>query len=969
MKYLLDLWQISTTPCALSEDEARQECMTRVILVIMGATTFIFTPFLFVGWSVDILTLDMPLTTTVLSFFCAVGWWLAQRGYWRLSRYIPPVIVWGIALIDTYKYGLWITNIIEYSIAIVLTVLLLNSRMQWGALWLGLGGTLVLNAIYTYSQDGAINMADCGYWLAAIGGYFIILILLLRFFTDQFRYALEQSRANSEKLMQEIYNRKQVEKELRESEEKFRTIAEQIGDVIFLTDTQGVITYVSPAVKDTFGLAPNEMQGHTFIEFLIETDISKAMTAFESAVSGEKMADSLELTMKHKDGPVFLGELKATIYQKRGVIAGTLGSIRDITKRKRMEEALRESEARFRSVFEQAAVGIAIALPNGQITDVNDKLCDILGYTRAELKTLTIRDITLPDDFETESRYAQDVLNGNRDEFNVEKRYLHKEGHTIWANMSSNVVRHENGNIKFIIGVVVDITERVRAEDALRASERRLDQMLQTLVEGMVKVDLAGEITYANRAAERILETHKFHILQRYYNESKWQQVDADGNPFPLDQLPLALALGQKREVKGLEHGIQAPDGRIKWLSVNAAPLLDEQGQLYGAIASFRDITERKQTEETLIRYREHLKELVQMRTAELQAQYNQLHAILRSVGDAIFMTDFDRRILYVNSAFTTLTGYTPAEVLGQDICALDIIADCVSHLTSIIPTLHGKKLCQGDVVIQRRDGRSYDAALTIAPVYDDTEQTTGYVFTHRDISQSKDLERARNQFITNISHQFHTPLTLLKINIYLLLGAELSEKQRQRLQSMETSVDWLIKIIKDTLEISALDSGKCIETWSQVSLVSIIGEVLDRYHKQAQSLGSVLECAPIPTLPRVMGDAGRLAQALGELVENAVVFTPAGGKITIIARVVTIEAESWVAIAVQDTGPGIAVEEQSQLFERFFRGGLAESGHTAGTGLGLSIAQKIAQAHGGYISVESTPGQGSTFTLWLRVE
>ncbi len=149
----------------------------------------------------------------------------------------------------------------------------------------------------------------------------------------------------------------------------------------------------------------------------------------------------------------------------------------------------------------------------------------------------------------------------------------------------------------------IDITERQQMEQALRDSERRLDQMLQTMVDGMVMVDLDGQITYANPSAQRILEVRRDGILGRYYHEREWRQIDADGNPYPAERLPITIALEQKREVKGMEHGIEAPNGQQKWLSVNTAPLVDEEGQLYGAIASFRDVTERKDAQQKIERY------------------------------------------------------------------------------------------------------------------------------------------------------------------------------------------------------------------------------------------------------------------------------------------------------------------------------------------------------------------------------
>jgi PAS domain S-box-containing protein len=166
-----------------------------------------------------------------------------------------------------------------------------------------------------------------------------------------------------------------------------------------------------------------------------------------------------------------------------------------------------------------------------------------------------------------------------------------------------------------------EIVERKRVEEALRESGRRLERMLQTLIDGMVRVNVEGEITYANPAAERILEVHQDKLLGRYYHERSWRQIDEDGTPYPPERLPLAQALTQRREVEGNEHGIEAPNGERKWLSVNAAPLIDETGELYGAIASFRDITEHKRAEAKLQEYAENLERMVEAKVRELEQE------------------------------------------------------------------------------------------------------------------------------------------------------------------------------------------------------------------------------------------------------------------------------------------------------------------------------------------------------------
>jgi two-component system phosphate regulon sensor histidine kinase PhoR len=357
----------------------------------------------------------------------------------------------------------------------------------------------------------------------------------------------------------------------------------------------------------------------------------------------------------------------------------------------------------------------------------------------------------------------------------------------------------------------------------------------------------------------------------------------------------------------------------------------------------------------------------VASRTAEILAEKETSEAILNSVGDAIMMSGPDMRIRYVNPAFTALTGYSLDEIRGQDANRFGAGVGSVHEVGSIAETLEKGQVWRGDVTVQRKDGRTYDAALTVAPVQDAEGKRLGYVSSHRDISRIKELDRARNRFITNVSHQLRTPVTNLKLYARLLRIGRHSEKASHYLQVVEAQAERLSHLVQDILELTTLDSGQAILDWEPINLADLLGAGEAGYRERAASAGIALLVAP-PTAapPPVMGDPERLAQALDELMENALLFTPTGGRVEVTAGTVAQEGRTWVALTVGDSGPGIPPAEQPRIFERFFRGGLADAGDLHGTGLGLSIVDEIMRAHGGRVTVESAPGGGSRFTLWL---
>ncbi len=363
----------------------------------------------------------------------------------------------------------------------------------------------------------------------------------------------------------------------------------------------------------------------------------------------------------------------------------------------------------------------------------------------------------------------------------------------------------------------------------------------------------------------------------------------------------------------------------------------------------------------------EGLEAEVAVRTLEIRTEQEKSEAILRSVGEAIALMDLNLRIQYVNEAYTALTGYLLEDVKDRDPTTVGPVVQSDQVRQVLRKAMAIGDIWRGETVARRKDGRSYDAMLTVAPVLDGEGQVTGYVASHQDISPQKELERARRQFMTNVSHELRTPVANIKLYTDLLQQGITGDKPGHYLVVLGEQAERLSRLIQGILEMITLDSGQAARTWNRVALSTLVHDTTIRFQDRAESAGLQLILEPLPRdLPAVTGDQVRLGQALGELVKNAVTFTPEGGEVSTRVAAVVDHDRTWLTIAVQDTGPGIPADEQPKVFDRFFRGRLAESGHVPGTGLGLSMCQEILRAHGGRVTVESSPGEGSTFVLWL---
>jgi PAS domain S-box-containing protein len=346
------------------------------------------------------------------------------------------------------------------------------------------------------------------------------------------------------------------------------------------------------------------------------------------------------------------------------------------------KEALRAKIEEMDRYFTLSLDLLCIADTSGHFIRLNPEWEKVLGYSLSDLEGRLFLDFVHPDDME-DTLAAMSKLDAQEQVLSFENRYRCKDGSYRWIEWRS----HPQGDL--IYATARDITDRKQSEEALRKSERELETLLQTMADGMVTTDITGRIIYSNQAAEQILGIGK-DILGKYYQSREWRQLDEYGEPYPQDQLPLAIVLREQRAVANIEHMIEAPDGERKWLSVNAAPLFDDAGQLFGGIANFRDITERKQVEKAL---------------QESEERFRSLFQSVESV--AVQGYGMDGVTQYWNQASERLYGYTAQEAIGQNLLDLIIPSEMREGVSLAMRQMSesGQAIPASDLVLRRKDG------------------------------------------------------------------------------------------------------------------------------------------------------------------------------------------------------------------------------------------------------------------------
>lgn len=347
-----------------------------------------------------------------------------------------------------------------------------------------------------------------------------------------------------------------------------------------------------------------------------------------------------------------------------------------------------------------------------------------------------------------------------------------------------------------------------------------------------------------------------------------------------------------------------------------------------------------------------------------LSSERNQSSAILRSMVEGVAVIDTQERLVFYNRAFSDILILPES---GQEGMAIIEVVRNTTLLNLIRRALRGEEGLQSDIITGIVQPRCF--AVTAAPVKRqigqadaEKERPSGAVVVLHDVTELRRLERVRQDFVANVSHEFKTPLTAIQGFAETLLAGALEDpgNNRRFLEIIRNHAERLARLTDDLLKLARIEAGKLELEFLPMNLAELIAGCAETTLLKADHKQIALEIEVPPGLPVVYGDASLLREVLQNLLDNAIQYTAAGGRIRVSATVRAREA----VVTVSDTGIGIPLVDQERIFERFYRVDVARSREAGGTGLGLSIAKHIVDAHRGHIWVESQVGRGSDFSF-----
>ncbi|PLX80056.1 MAG: hypothetical protein C0615_01675 [Desulfuromonas sp.] len=753
------------------------------------------------------------------------------------------------------------------------------------------------------------------------------------------------------------------ESSIRERETRFRNLVNSIEGIVWEYDLEkDRFVFVSEHSVDILGSHPQQwLDTPDFWKTHIHPDDRQWVVDYLKGLSENKLSPQLEYRMLTTEGETLWVRNMVNISFDSDRPARLYGVLIDITNRKNFEIELRNSETRFRSLVEQAADAIIIHDDSGRLVEVNDQACISLGCSREELLEMSILEIEATYDSVQLSSIWTSVRYGNP--LTMESRYWRKDGSVFPVEIRLGSFSMQNKTL--FLALVRDISERKKADAALRESEERYRSVVTTMREGVVLFDHSGKLVASNPATETILKKNHAELVDMLASEG-WSAYRDSGRKFPAGWNPVSLTLENAKAYENIVMGFDFDDdGEVEiWLEVNTRPVRQEGSQIpSGVVMTLTDVTEKRKVMQAL------------------KESEEQVRLLLDSTAEGIYGVNGAGECTFCNSAGLELLGYEDEkQVLGKNMHQLihhstidgDTFPD---HDCSVLKAFSNSTTTHvDDEVFWRADGSWFYVEYWAHPIVKGSK-SIGSVVNFHDITERRQMQQqsirtaqlaSLGELAAGVAHEINNPINGV-INYAQILLNRLGEgdKSTELANRIIAEGERIATIVKDLL-FFAREGGPEIKP---ADIGEVLAESLSLTEAQIRKEGILLNIDIEQDMPPILTRAQQVQQLFLNILSNArhalnakYPGTHEGKTIDISMRHIEKEAGGFVRCIFRDSGIGIPAAMLEKVMNPF----ITTKPAGVGTGLGLSISHEIVKNHGGDIRITSQEGEWTEVTVDL---
>ncbi len=753
-------------------------------------------------------------------------------------------------------------------------------------------------------------------------------------------------------IIRDITDRKKAEDEIRENNRKLNTLFNNLQGMAYRSKNVKEWTkeFVSNGCKELTGYNVDDLLFNkkiSYSDIIYPDDKNRIWNEVQNAINNKKPFELSYRIITADNKIKWVNENGVAVFDEdSGEFLAIEGFVWDVTEKKKSQDKLKESEEKFRLLFEKSYEGIVKIDTNAKIVLVNPRLVEMTGYSQQELLQMYLIDL-LPEDENENYIYRLENLKKNISE-NFESKLLRKDGTILWILVSASPLFNNEGDYIGGFGTFTDITGRKLAEEKSRGLNRIIEESLNEVYMFSVETLKFIRVNYGgrNNLGYTIEELEKLTPID-LKPEFNYDSFRALTNP---------LVKGEKK-VLVYETVHLRKDGSLYPVEVHLQ-LHNYTGQQV-FVAIINDITDRVKVEE----------------------ERKLLSTAIEQSPAAVLITDPHGNIEFINPKFTQITGYSLEEVKGKNTNILSSGKQTKKYYEEMWNTILSGKNWEGEIINKKKNGELYWAKLSISPLVNNDGDISHFISVKEDITEKKklieelikskekaeEMNRVKSYFFANMSHELRTPFIGIIGYAEILTESLENEEDREMAKAILDSSERMVGTLNKILNLTKIELDEIKLNYSDVDINNFINEFASKFIITSSKKNLSFNFSVNSKSTIISTDENILHEILNNLVENAIKYTEKG-RVDVICDLVKRNNSDYIAIKVQDTGIGIPENLQKVIWDEFRQVSEGFSREFQGSGLGLAIVKKLTKLINAEITLSSKVGEGSLFTLYLPV-